>query len=98
MLDRATLGTVGTLCTAVGAALLVVSLPVVIVGVSDVASHTRTVATTFDVLVRTAPSGATLRGPRSRLSLGFLGVGVGCWLLGAGLLARGRIERRENGG
>ncbi len=95
MLDRATLGIVGTFCTAVGAALLVISLPVVIVGVFDVVSHTSTIAAALDVLVRTAPSETGLRGARSRLSFGFLGIGLGCWLLGAGLLAQGRVERRE---
>ncbi|KZN24070.1 hypothetical protein A4G99_06300 [Haladaptatus sp. R4] len=95
MLDRTTLGVAGTVCTVLGAALLVVSFPVVIVGISDVVSQTRTVTAALAVLVRTAPSDTALHGPRSRLSFGLLGVGVGCWLLGAGLLAQGRIERLE---
>lgn len=95
MLDRATVGIVGTVCTALGAALLVVSLPVVIVGVSDVASHARTMVAVLDVLSRTAPSETAFHGPRSRLSFGFLGVGFGCWFLGTGLLVQGRLERSE---
>lgn len=95
MLDRDTVYLVGTYAIVFGAVVVLVSLPVVIVGVAHITATSRTVPAGLDALARSVPSRATLRNPRPRLSLGILGLGFGCWLLGAGLYVQGRIERQE---
>ncbi len=94
VLDSRTIHTVGTLSMASGAAVLVLSLSVVLVGIADIVVASATTTDAVSVLVRTvAAGGSAVGGTGGRLSLGVLGVGVGCWLLGVGLLLQGRTER-----
>lgn len=94
VLDSRTVHTVGTLSIASGAAVLVLSLSVVLVGIVDIVDDAATATDAFSVLVRTvAAGGSAVGGTGGRLSLGVLGVGVGCWLLGVGLLLQGRVNR-----
>ncbi len=77
-----------------GAAVLVLSLSVVLAGIADVVGDAATTTDAVSVLVRTLAAGGSAFGESGgTLSLGLLGVGVGCWLLGVGLLLQGRTER-----
>ncbi|WP_458189961.1 hypothetical protein [Haladaptatus sp. NG-WS-4] len=90
MLASKTVNAIGTLSIAAGGALLLLSLLTVLVGVVSVGP-------TVDAggpLFRSIPtSGPVFGGPRKTFSLGVLGIGVGCWLLGLGLLLQGRVEQ-----
>lgn len=93
MFDRRTVHWVGTRAIAFGAALVVLSLPLVVVGVADVLADAASIATAADVLIHLAPVEAVLGDSWTPLSLGLLGVGIGCWSLGVGFLLQGRTER-----
>jgi hypothetical protein len=95
MLDRGVPHRVGTVAIVFGATVVVVSLPLVIVGVIGVFGRAASVAAAVDVLVHIVPVEVALRNPRARLALGLLGLGVGCWSLGIGLWVQGRAERHE---
>jgi len=95
MFDPEATHRVGTVVIVFGAATVVVSLPLVIAGVAGVLGRTASVAAAVDVLVHIVPVEAALGNPRERLSVGLLGLGVGCSLLGVGLWVQGRAERHE---
>ncbi|EFW92728.1 hypothetical protein ZOD2009_07659 [Haladaptatus paucihalophilus DX253] len=92
MFDRRTVHWAGTRAIAFGAALVVLSLPLVIVGVADVLADAASITTAIDVLIHLAPVEAVHRDSWTPLSLGLLGVGIGCWSLGVGFLLQGRTE------
>jgi hypothetical protein len=94
-MDRGVAHRVGTVAIVFGAATVLVSLPLVIVGVTSVFGRTASIAAAMDVLLHVVPVEAALENPRERLSVGLLGLGAGCWSLGVGLWIQGRAERRE---
>ncbi|WP_458206429.1 hypothetical protein [Haladaptatus sp. NG-SE-30] len=94
MPTRRTIHTVGTLSIASGAAVLILSLSVVFVGIAVIVTNTATTSDALGNLVQAVPvRGSLLGGPQELLSLGLLGAGIGVWLLGAGLVLQGRTER-----
>ncbi|WP_231183826.1 hypothetical protein [Haladaptatus sp. DYF46] len=95
MLDPEATHRAGAIAIVFGAATVVVSLPLVIVGIATVFGRTASVAAAVDVLVHVVPVEAALGNPRGRLPMGLIGLGVGCWSLGVGLWVQGRAERHE---
>ncbi len=93
MLDQRTVHTIGTLSVASGVAVVILSLPALFLGTADVVSQTATVEEALSVLGQSISATPFVLGTaRTTLTLGLLGVGVGCWLLGLGLLLQGQVE------
>ncbi|MFH5798326.1 hypothetical protein [Haladaptatus sp. CMAA 1911] len=95
MLDPEATHRAGAIAIVFGAATIVVSLPLVIVGIATVFGRATSVAAAVDVLVHVVPVEEALGNPRKQLSVGLLGLGVGCWSLGVGLWVQGRAERHK---
>lgn len=94
MLDQRTIHTIGTLSIASGVALFALSIPAILVGTADIVSHTTTPGEAMTVLLQSIPAdGFVLGETRTTLTLGVLGLGISCWLVGIGLLLQGRTER-----
>ncbi|GAA0251711.1 hypothetical protein ACFFQF_02685 [Haladaptatus pallidirubidus] len=91
--DRRTVHTIGTLSIASGVALLVLSIPAILLGTTAVVSRTKTAGEALDTVLQSVPPNAFVLGAsETTLTLGLLGLGASCWLMGFGLLLQGRTE------
>ena len=85
----------GTLALAAGAALFVLALSVVVVGVVGVVDESATLRDVVRTVATTLSRDSTqVSAPGRALYVGVVGLGVSLWLLGIGLLLQGRVERR----
>ncbi|WP_266076399.1 hypothetical protein [Haladaptatus caseinilyticus] len=93
MLDQRTIHTIGTLSIASGVALFVLSIPAILLASADLVARTTSLEEAVAVLSNSIPAnGFVLGTPQTTFTLGLVGLGVSCWLLGIGLLLQGRTE------
>lgn len=74
-------------------ALLVLSIPAILLGTAGIVFRAETAGEALQSLSQSVPPDTFVLGAAgTTLTLGLLGLGVSCWLLGFGLLLQGRSE------